>query len=100
MPERRSGNGRDQEDQEQRHPFEQRPHVGDITGEESLHPEEDEQGYGQESAEEDKGNGGGEKGGKLFACDSQNNIHVDYVRSCAEISLKICSRLRRSGCKA
>src|SRR3546814_2656152 len=45
---------RHKEDQQQRHPLEQRAYVGDVAGEEGLHPEEHEEADGEEDAEEDE----------------------------------------------
>src|SRR3546814_20646620 len=41
-------------DQQQRHPLEQRAYVGDVAGEEGLHPEEHEEADGEEDADEDE----------------------------------------------
>ena len=57
----------DEEDQQQWHPFEQRPDIGDIACEEGLAPKKYKQGDGSETTEEQPGHGRGKEQGQFFA---------------------------------
>ena len=63
------GQRRAQEDQQQGHPLEQRPHVGDVAGEEGFDPEEGKQAHKHKAGQKQPGHGRGKEQLQLFAGD-------------------------------
>ena len=64
------GQRRHQEDQQYGQPLKQGSHVGDIAGEEGLHPEKYEQSHREETAQKEIGSRCGEEAPELLASDA------------------------------
>ncbi len=101
---------RDEEDQQNRHPLEQRLHVGDVAGEERLHPEHDKQRDREKRGQEEPRRGRAEEAAELLAGNGQDLSHGRPLRSwrtgsqpwtaSALASANTVSRSRRSACSA
>src|SRR5690606_37333559 len=75
-----------------RHPLEQRPQIGNVAGEEGLHPDEDKERHRQKGAEEQISRRAGEKAAEFFICHLSD--HAADGRQCAEGGRAGCECVR------